>query len=166
MSARGLLFGAGIGLLLIGVGYATAPFPTESDPTVVGQRTTRKLQNPMPFRQYPGVEYYDFPLPPDYATPGEWVFARFMYRAIGYGRRSRSNWTIDYPRSDRHLIGRRSPANACRCAIRRTTSSRGRWRRHLQLAMAVRRRSRTLGSDGSRSSQTPRLLAARRVLHV
>jgi len=103
MSVRGLLFGAAIGL--IGVGYATAPFPTQSDPTAVGQRTTRKLQNPMPFRQYAGVEYYDFPLPPDYATPGEWVFARLMYRANGYGRRGRSNWTIDYPRSDRHLAG-------------------------------------------------------------
>jgi hypothetical protein len=63
------------------------------------------LQNPLPFRQYAGVEYYDFPLPPDYATPGEWVFARLMYRATGYGRRGRSNWTIDYPRSDRHLSG-------------------------------------------------------------
>src|SRR3954463_4287544 len=105
MSVRGPLFGATIGFLLLGVGYATAPFPTQSDPTVVGQRTTRKLQTPIPFRQYPGVEYYDFPLPPDYATPGEWVFARLMYRANGYGRRGRSNWTIDYPRSDRHLAG-------------------------------------------------------------
>src|SRR3954464_4113365 len=103
MSIRGLLFGAAIGLLLMGVGYATAPFPTESDPTVVGQRTTRKLQTALPFRQYPGVEYYDFALPPDYATPGEWVFARLMYRSVSWGRRSRSNWTIDYPRSDRHL---------------------------------------------------------------
>jgi hypothetical protein len=103
MSVRGLLFGAAIGLILIGVVYATAPFPTQSDPTVVGQRTTRKLQALMPFRQYPGVEYYEFPLPPDYATPGEWVFARFMYRSVSWGRRSRSNWTIDYPRSDRHL---------------------------------------------------------------
>jgi hypothetical protein len=102
MSVRGPLFGATIGFLLLGVGYATVPFPTESDPTVVGQRTTRKLQTPVPFRQYPGVEYFDFPLPPDYMTPGEWVFARFAYRSV-WGRRSRSNWTIDYPRSDRHL---------------------------------------------------------------
>src|SRR5947209_13728589 len=103
MSVRGLLFGAAIGLLLIGVGYATAPFPTENDPTVVGQRTTRKLQNPMPFRQYPGVEYYDYPLPTDYTTPSEWVFARHMYRAAGYSRRSRSNWTIDYRSHDHQL---------------------------------------------------------------
>jgi hypothetical protein len=85
------------------MGYATAPFPTQSDPAVVGQRTTRKLQTALPFRQYQGVEYYDFPLPPDYETPGEWTFARFMYRSMAWGRRSRSHWTIDYPRSDRHL---------------------------------------------------------------
>ena len=68
----------------------------------------------LPFRQYSGVEYYDFPLPPDYMEPAEWVFARLMYPpvAYGYGYRRRgggdwtrgaSSWTIDYPRSDRHL---------------------------------------------------------------
>jgi hypothetical protein len=65
-----------------------------------------------PFRQYPGVEYEDFPLPPDWRQPAEWTFARLMYPAIpgGYGYRSNSdwtrgaaNWTIDYPRSDRHF---------------------------------------------------------------
>lgn len=68
----------------------------------------------LPFREYPGVEYYGFPLPPDYMEPGEWVFARLMYPPISYGYRSRyrwggdwtrgaSTWTIDYPRSDRHV---------------------------------------------------------------
>jgi hypothetical protein len=66
-----------------------------------------------PFRQYPGVEYDDFPLPPDYQEKTEWVFARLMYPPIGgrYGgfrffgdwTQGASNWTIDYPRSDRHL---------------------------------------------------------------
>ncbi|MBZ5608599.1 MAG: DUF4159 domain-containing protein [Acidobacteriia bacterium] len=68
-----------------------------------------------PFREYPGWEYNDFPLPPDWKTPGEWAFARLMYPPIfGFGRGFRrqrgvnwqegySNWTIDYPRSDRHL---------------------------------------------------------------
>jgi hypothetical protein len=66
------------------------------------------------FRQYPGVEYYDFPLPADYAKPGEWVFARLMYPPAMYTRRYRrgwgadwasgeSTWTIDYPRNDRHV---------------------------------------------------------------
>jgi len=32
-----------------------------------------------PFREYPGWEYYDFPKPPDWKTPGEWTFARLMY---------------------------------------------------------------------------------------
>jgi hypothetical protein len=67
-----------------------------------------------PFREYPGVEYENFPLPPDAHEKTEWVFARLMYppysggRGFGY-RYSRdwthggSNWTIDYPRSDRHF---------------------------------------------------------------
>ena len=68
-----------------------------------------------PFRQYPGVEYDDFPLPADWQTPGEWVFARLMYPQVrggfrGYGawgngdwRRGYSMWTQDYPRADRHF---------------------------------------------------------------
>ncbi|MBV8817482.1 MAG: DUF4159 domain-containing protein [Acidobacteriaceae bacterium] len=52
-----------------------------------------------PFRQYPAIEYYDFPLPPDYQDKTEWVFGRLMYPAIvNYDR-----WTMDYPRSDRHF---------------------------------------------------------------
>ncbi|MCU1329525.1 MAG: hypothetical protein JWN34_4895 [Bryobacterales bacterium] len=64
-----------------------------------------------PFRQYAGLEYEDFPLPPDYQEKTEWVFARLMYPANEtYGfrgsddwKQGASNWTIDYPRSDRHL---------------------------------------------------------------
>lgn len=66
------------------------------------------------FRQYPAWEYNDFPLPPDWNVKGEWVFARLMYPTwhIPFDRQFRSftdwtkgntNWTIDYPRSDRHL---------------------------------------------------------------
>ena len=78
------------GLLLLGVTYAF-------------QR---------PWREYPGVEYENFPVPPDYQEKTEWVFARLMYPAVAgsYGWRSnpdwqhgRANWTIDYPRSDRHI---------------------------------------------------------------
>ncbi|HJT90087.1 MAG TPA: DUF4159 domain-containing protein [Bryobacteraceae bacterium] len=64
-----------------------------------------------PFRQYPGVEYENFPLPPDWNEKTEWTFARLMYPPKpGFGFRygpdwhqGESNWTIDYPRSDRHL---------------------------------------------------------------
>ena len=67
-----------------------------------------------PFREYPGVEYDNFPLPPDYQEKTEWAFARLMYPPFsggrGYGYRysrdwteGASNWTIDYPRSDRHF---------------------------------------------------------------
>jgi hypothetical protein len=64
-----------------------------------------------PFREYPGVEYEEFPKPADWNEKSEWAFARLMYPPIG-GRRGwyggdwtkgESSWTIDYPRSDRHL---------------------------------------------------------------
>jgi len=52
-----------------------------------------------PFREYPAVEYYGFPLPPDSAEKTEWVFGRLIYPAVvRYPR-----WTMDYPRSDRHF---------------------------------------------------------------
>jgi hypothetical protein len=75
-----------------------------------------------PFREYPGREYVDFPLPPDYREKTEWVFARLMYpqytgmvngrggggnrRFGGFGgsyKQGRTSWTTDYPRADRHL---------------------------------------------------------------
>jgi uncharacterized protein DUF4159 len=69
-----------------------------------------------PFRQYPAWEYFDFPLPPDYQVPAEWTFARLMYPTThlridwqseyrrGFDwREGNTNWTIDYPRSDRHI---------------------------------------------------------------
>src|SRR5438477_7723983 len=64
-----------------------------------------------PFREFPGWEYENFPLPPDWQVQGEWAFARLMYPSVRYSDRPYSpfwqlgatNWTIDYPRSDRHL---------------------------------------------------------------
>jgi hypothetical protein len=110
MRLRGLLFGFVISLLL-GAGCAMALFQDGEEfcgeCSGIGKRTSRKVQEPHPFREYPGWEYAENQvlLPPDYKEPGEWVFARFMYRAVfnwRYGGRG-NNWTIDYPRSDRHL---------------------------------------------------------------
>ena len=66
-----------------------------------------------PFRVYPGVEYENFPLPPDYKEKTEWAFGRLMYPPVdrpyggfefyGNWKEGGSNWTFDYPRSDRHL---------------------------------------------------------------
>jgi hypothetical protein len=66
-----------------------------------------------PFREYPAVEYNNFPLPADYNVPSEWVFARLMFpggpldgyypRFQGDYRLGLSLWTQDYPRADRHL---------------------------------------------------------------
>jgi hypothetical protein len=74
-----------------------------------------------PFREFPGNEYNNFPIPPDYNEKTEWVFARLMYPPMpgvhgrggfgfrGFGRNGMSwefgmsSWTTDYPRSDRHF---------------------------------------------------------------
>ena len=66
-----------------------------------------------PFREYPGNEYGNYPLPRDFQEKTEWVFARLMYPPVNryYGgfellgdwREGASNWTMDYPRSDRHF---------------------------------------------------------------
>jgi hypothetical protein len=82
-----------------------------------------------PFKEYPAWEYNNFPLAKDYLVPGEWTFARLMYPTThlridwqsefkrGYDwHEGNTNWTIDYPRSDRHLA----------LAIRRLTRIDGR----------------------------------------
>src|SRR5947207_8940638 len=70
-----------------------------------------------PFREYPGVEYNDFPLPADAHEKTEWAFARLMYPSApgarfvrNFTRSGQSNWTEgltswtqDYPRADRHF---------------------------------------------------------------
>jgi hypothetical protein len=56
------------------------------------------------FREYPGVEYENFPLPPDYREKTEFTRARLMYPSVRRGWRRFNSWTIDYPRSDRHLL--------------------------------------------------------------
>jgi hypothetical protein len=69
-----------------------------------------------PWRQYPAWEYIDFPVPSDYQVKAEWVFARLMYPTwhqpfdrqfrplpVSEWIHGNTNWTIDYPRSDRHL---------------------------------------------------------------
>lgn len=67
------------------------------------------LRAQKPFREYPGNEYTDFPLPPDYQQPAEWTRGRLKYHSVpvhagmGYWE-GRNSWTIDYPRSDRHLL--------------------------------------------------------------
>jgi hypothetical protein len=59
-------------------------------------------------RTEPGDSPNDFPIPPDYQEKTEWAFARLMYPPVygnrfGDWREGHSHWTMDYPRSDRHL---------------------------------------------------------------
>src|ERR1051326_8220247 len=58
-----------------------------------------------PFKEYPGLEYENFPLPKDANNKSEWTRARLKYNDVFrdfYGRDL--YWTMDYPRSDRHLL--------------------------------------------------------------
>lgn len=110
MRKRAALITAGALLVLLGSAMAV--------------ETTRRESKPRPFREYPGREYENFPLPPDYQERTEWQFARLMYPQIqggfrggrrggfggggfrGFGgnwKEGVSSWTTDYPRADRHL---------------------------------------------------------------
>jgi hypothetical protein len=87
-------FVLGLGILILAVGGV-----------VLAQR---------PFKEYPAIEYENFPLPTDYQQKAEWTRARLRYPDIyGYpdqdlflqnGRPFPGYWTMDYPRSDRHLL--------------------------------------------------------------
>ena len=67
-----------------------------------------------PFKEWPAIEYEDFALPPDWNQKTDWTRARLRYPDIvGYpdrplfyqgGRPFPGYWTMDYPRSDRHLL--------------------------------------------------------------
>jgi len=91
MSCRKVLLRFSCGLLFLGMLYAA-------------QRE---------FKQFHGVEYFEFELPPDWQRPAEWAFARLMYppgpndgyagRFDGDWRQGMSLWTQDYPRADRHF---------------------------------------------------------------
>jgi len=81
--------------------------------TAVGALAGSLFAFQLPFREYPAVEYNDFPLPADYQQKAEWVFARLMYppaptaryarRGNDYWAHGSSSWTQDYPRADRHF---------------------------------------------------------------
>src|SRR3984957_991274 len=63
------------------------------------------LQAQRPFKQYQATEYEDFPLPADWNQKTEWTRARLRYPSVySQFRGPDLNWTIDYPRSDRHLL--------------------------------------------------------------
>jgi len=72
------------------------------------------LRAQKPFKEYPAIEYENFPLPKDWNEGAEWTRARLRYPDIyGYpfrqlqladGRAFPGYWTMDYPRSDRHLL--------------------------------------------------------------
>ncbi len=74
---------------------------------LTGFATWGVLHAQRPFQEYPGVEYENFPLPPDWKENTEWTRARLRYPSFlsVHGRRDgERRWTVDYPRSDRHLL--------------------------------------------------------------
>lgn len=72
------------------------------------------LQAQAPWKEYPALEYENFPVPTDWNQKTEWTRARLRYPDIyGYpfvdlrmrdGKPFPGYWTMDYPRSDRHLM--------------------------------------------------------------
>jgi hypothetical protein len=72
------------------------------------------LRAQKPFKEWPAIEYENFALPDDYQQKAEWTRARLRYPDIygypdrmlmlGNGRPFAGFWTMDYPRSDRHLL--------------------------------------------------------------
>jgi hypothetical protein len=81
---------------------------------ILGLAAWSVLRAQKPFKEWPAIEYVDFPLPADYQDKHEWTRARLRYPDIyGYPERSMmlndgrafpGYWTMDFPRSDRHLL--------------------------------------------------------------
>jgi hypothetical protein len=64
------------------------------------------LRAQRPFKEYEAIEYSNFALPPDWTNKTEWTRARLRYTDIN-GQKDlgfQAYWTMDYPRSDRHLL--------------------------------------------------------------
>src|ERR1700688_2678847 len=67
-----------------------------------------------PFREYPAIEYNDFPLPPDANEKSDFAFGRLMYPPAPTARfdysgprgwdKGMSSATQHYPRADRHFL--------------------------------------------------------------
>jgi hypothetical protein len=65
------------------------------------------LRAQRPFKAYRGAEYENFPLPADWNQNAEWTRARLRYtshRGVHTPGDGFLQWTVDYPRSDRHLL--------------------------------------------------------------
>ncbi len=81
---------------------------------VIGLGVCGILLAQKPFKEWPAIEYSDFPVPNDWNQKAEWTRARLRYPDIygyphsdlfmGGGRPFPGYWTMDYPRSDRHLL--------------------------------------------------------------
>jgi len=86
-------------------------FRTVLTASILGLAAWGALQAQKPFKEYPAIEYGDFPIPPDATTSHEWTRARLRYPDVaGYPGRTFGGfgfpgyWTMDYPRADRHTL--------------------------------------------------------------
>ena len=121
-----------------------------------------------PFSEYPAIEYENFPLPADWNQKAEWTRARLRVSRISTaiptrmlvyndGRPFPGYWTMDYPRSDRHLRRRCPAADANRLMVGGTGSQLWR-RRHVQLSDALCGRGGALAAKGRERKTTTRAL--------
>ena len=73
-----------------------------------------------PFKEYPGLEYTQYPIPPDPNEPTEWVFARLMYPPVpprNGGVEFRIAGRIGRIQLDHGLSPLRPPSLARPCAV-------------------------------------------------
>ena len=79
---------------------------------LMSRRRRRCVADPLPWREYPGVEYVtaSFELPTDFREPAEWVFGRLMYPSIGWG----GQWKFGGTELDHRLSARRPPHRGAR----------------------------------------------------
>jgi hypothetical protein len=77
---------------------------------ILGLAAWGVLRAQKPFKEWPAIEYEGFELPGDYQDRHEWTRARLRYSDItgypthSYYRNFPGFWTMDFPRSDRHLL--------------------------------------------------------------
>ena len=139
--------------ILFGVLYAQRPFRR------ISFRRIRRIHAPAP----------------DWKQPAEWTFARLMYPPgplDGYRGRFDGDWRQGsrcgpriIPRADRAFAAGGPAVDAHRCAVGGTVGESGRWRRDLQLALALCRAGGRVGPDRGPGEEAARLSAARRLLH-
>ena len=88
----------------------------------------------LPFREYPAIEYNNFPLPPDYQQKSEFVFARLMYPpapTARFDRTSKRLVRLGWKQSDERDQAERAKDEGLGHRLGLVRSGWGTWREHI-----------------------------------